>query len=609
MVMINRRSFVIGAAGTVGSVAAGLAGVAGGSRRGSAPPPTSAHHVFEVDDYGAAPTGTGDSGPAIRDAIAAAAAWSGSAPARSSSVIFSPGTYRVDRASSAAWYALELDGVARLGLYGSDTTLLVATPYAGAISVSRSATIRVDGFTIDYETVPFTQGTITAIDAGAGTFDLALQGGYPSLADTALFSGSGYGTVRVASTGLMKRGGQVTFLFSHGASALPSGSWRLTLTPEHVGRIGDLSVGDGFVTGFRGNWHGIAVYRCSDVTIASITMYASPGAAFIPSDSDGTVIRDCLVTRKPGSSRWISANADGVHNHGGRVGPRIFGNTFEFLHDDGINVYSTSRVVTSTGSGSVTLAGGAIQLAAGDTVQLVDVSTGTVRGETTVVTITGDSLSGGSIGATLAALPAGTVPGDQVFNRSFSAPGADIQYNVFRELRGLGVRLRTDDAYVHANEMFDLANWGIWVGNDPGYHEGPAGSANATIERNSVVRPCLDQTLRGWPSSAAGIMVEHLRDDYDGGASRSHTGHVIRDNYIEDPPRFAIFVGGADEVTVNGNVVASTAGNPRTADPTAIFGTRNSNGVTLSHLTVHEYASTPRDVVWVGPSVTGFVQL
>ncbi|QNA91631.1 glycosyl hydrolase family 28-related protein [Microbacterium sp. Se63.02b] len=601
---INRRAFLVGTAGVLaGAAAGGLAD--GGERR--RPPPSTTHHIFAVDDYGAAPGGAADSAPAIRLAIAAAAAWSASASTRTASVVFSSATYRIDRASTASWYALELDGIVRVALYGASTTLLVTTPYAGALSISRSSAVRVDGLTIDYATVPFAQGTITAVNSTAGTIDVQLLGGYPSLGDTALFPGSGYGTIRNATTGLMKRGGQITFLFTGIAATAGASTWRLAIAAEHRGRMGDLAIGDGFVTGFRGNWHGVAIYRCTDVTLASLTLYASPGAAFIPSDSDGTVIRDCVVTRKPGSNRWISANADGVHNHGGRVGPRIFGNVFEALHDDGINIYSSSRTATAVSAATVALGGGAMQLAPGDVVQLVDTATGTVRGETTVASVSGDSLSGAPVSATLVALPAGTVAGDQMFNRSFSAPGADVQYNTFRELRGLGVRLRTSGAYVHANEMFDLANWGIWVGNDPGYHEGPVGSVGSTIERNSVVRPCLDRTLLGWPSAAAGIMIENLRDDYEGGASKPHNGHVVKDNYIEEPPRFGVFVGGAQNITVSGNIIASTATNPRTGAPTAMFGTRNSQSVTLSALTVHEYSATPRDIVWTGPGVTGFV--
>ncbi|GGM38652.1 hypothetical protein [Microbacterium saperdae] len=604
MVEFDRRAFMIGAAGVLAGVAAGVAVPSLASA--GVPPASGTHHIFAVDDYGASPGGTSDSAPAIRAAIAAAASWTGGGASRTASVVFSSGVYRIDRASTASWYALEVDGVARVALYGSSTTLLVTTPYAGALSIARSTSMRVEGFTIDYATVPFTQGTITAIDTVAGTVDLQLLSGYPTLADAALFPASNYGTLRNATTGLMKRGGQITFSYTHTGTVLPSGRWRLTIAPDHRPQMGAMAIGDGFVTGFRGNWNGVAIYRCTDVTVASVTMYAAPGAAFIASDSDGTVIRDSVVTRKPGSNRWISANADGVHNHGGRVGPRIFGNTFESLHDDGINIYSTSRAATSVTGATIGLGGGAIPLAPGDVVQIVNTATGTVRGETTVVTVTGDSLAGGPVSATLAAMPSGTAAGDQLFNRSFSAPGADVQYNVFRELRGLGVRLRTSGAYVHANEMFDLAYWGIWVANDPQYNEGPVGSVDSVIERNSIVRPCLDRSVLGWPSAAAGIMIENLRDDYEGGASKPHHGHVVKDNYIEDPPRFGIFVGGAENITVSGNTIASTAGNPRTGAPTAMFGTRNSHAVALSALTVHEYAAIPRAVVWGGAGVTGF---
>ncbi|QYM64810.1 glycosyl hydrolase family 28-related protein [Microbacterium sp. Se5.02b] len=181
---INRRAFLVGTAGVLAGAAAGVAlpTVA----NAAVPPPSTTHHIFAVDDYGAAPGGAADSAPAIRLAIAAAAAWSASASTRTASVVFSSATYRIDRASTASWYALELDGIVRVALYGASTTLLVTTPYAGALSISRSSAVRVDGLTIDYATVPFAQGTITAVNSTAGTIDVQLLGGYPSLGDTAL---------------------------------------------------------------------------------------------------------------------------------------------------------------------------------------------------------------------------------------------------------------------------------------------------------------------------------------------------------------------------------------------------------------------------------------
>ncbi|MEI4855966.1 hypothetical protein, partial [Klebsiella pneumoniae] len=87
-----------------------------------------------------------DSAPAIRSAIAAAASWTAGGATRTASVVFSAGVYRVDRASAASWYAIEIDGVARLALYGSSTTLLVTTAYAGSLSIARSSAMRVEGF-------------------------------------------------------------------------------------------------------------------------------------------------------------------------------------------------------------------------------------------------------------------------------------------------------------------------------------------------------------------------------------------------------------------------------------------------------------------------------
>ncbi|QYM64796.1 right-handed parallel beta-helix repeat-containing protein [Microbacterium sp. Se5.02b] len=606
---ITRRTLLVGTAVGAGGAAlaapataavAGSAGAVGPVAAGGAP----FRKDFPVSSRGAVP-GQPDSGPAIRQTIADAAAWTAAAAKNTARVLFAPGTYRVGDDGTPSWYAIELTETARIALVGDRTEILLLDPHKGGIAITRSTRVSVSGITLDYETPPFTQGVIRAVDPDTATFQLELLPGFPSLADRALFGGAGYGTLHDAATGLFKRGVQSTFAVSYPAAPDADGRWTFTVDPAHRGRLADIAVGDGFATGYRGDRNGIALHQSVDTTLEDLVIHAAPGAAVISNNSEATVLRRSTVDVRAGSDRWISTNADGYHHHGGRRGPTVTGNRFARLHDDGMNVYSQLRALDalSAGGTALHLAGGSAEVAVGDTLQIVRSSDGTVRGTATVTAVQGDPRAATPLVVTVASVVPGAAVGDHVFNRSYSASGFTITDNTIEETRGLGVRMKASNGVISGNRLSDLTNWGIWIANDTAYGEGPIGSENLVVTGNVIRRICLDQTLVPWPSSSAAIMLQHFTASYTPGVSRVHRNIAISDNTIEDAPRFGVYLGAATNATAAKTAITVTAANPRSDQPSAHFGLENLKNGLVIRATIADHQSPPRAAVWRGPNL------
>lgn len=120
--------------------------------------------VFHVRDFGAVPDGTTDSGNAIRATIAAAmdAATAAGSPVE---IVLAAGTYRV-RPERPRGACFPIHQAANLTVHGAgkDTKIVIADPAAGDFSFGLCQTVRVADLVVDYDPVPFCQGTIRAVN-------------------------------------------------------------------------------------------------------------------------------------------------------------------------------------------------------------------------------------------------------------------------------------------------------------------------------------------------------------------------------------------------------------------------------------------------------------
>ncbi|WP_353112834.1 right-handed parallel beta-helix repeat-containing protein [Microbacterium sp.] len=501
-----------------------------------------------------------DGGAGLRAAIRQATAWTGEDEARRAQVLLQPGVHRIDPVPGAAddEAAVTVENASRLTVSGPEAELLFTDPHCGGIDVRGGRGVVLEGFTIDYATPSFTQGMIVDVDPETCSFRFRPHSGYPDFTDRRLFTGTGYGTLREGEGGALKPDARQTFMISYDAAPDRDGTFRVIVDPGNRAWFPHIQPGDGFVVGHRGDLHGIRLDACERTVLRSLTIHAAPCAAILAHESSETLVDRVTVARRPGSSRWISTNADALHCQGGRRGPQIIGCRFEGMHDDGVNLYVHALRVVEARNARTLVLDGSGAVSDGDRLQLVDPARGVVIAEPTVSRL----LSTAPLVVTLDREVPAILAGHEVYNRSNALPGFRIEKSTFHDFRGIGIRLKASEGIVADCRFERLSGCGLWIANDPGWSEGPLGSRDVDVIGN-VFRACPgDVSLHAWPHSAATVMIEVFSGDDGPAESRPHERIHLQDNDIVQEAASAVFVGGASAVTIEDLRVDEKTGTP-----------------------------------------------
>lgn len=281
---------------------------------------------IHVKDYGAVP---GDSQPdtkAIQAAINAAIA--GGEPAV---LEFDKGSYRLDTHGRRT--ALMIEQAADLILDGRGCEFLILEPDKQFLGIRDSHRVIVKNMSIDFETLPHTQGWVTAVDQDAGTFDVNLDPDYPDL-NQPHFRNADYkwGFIKDKDNPVAFKEGTEFRLYLTDWSR--TGENRYHLKVQHKIKLKDVAVGDPYVQISRIDGALLHARRSEDVTFMDLRIYASSNAVF----ATGYCTRPNFIRIKaaPREGRWLTSGADGCFNFGGREGPWVEDCYFEALGDDNL---------------------------------------------------------------------------------------------------------------------------------------------------------------------------------------------------------------------------------------------------------------------------------
>jgi hypothetical protein len=468
--------------------------------------------IFRPESYGAHsydPNTSGkpqDSMRGLQSAIAAAQAFIANS-GMSAEVLLSAGDYRVScHPGKMGIFCLNLDGSQNLVFGGSglSTRIVVQNPMAGGISaLGAPQNVTLVGFAMDYEIPPFTQGTITEVDANGIT--VALDPGMPLLnraeyLPTNAVSAFGMVFSADASHPRLKRDTPNFFLtipdlqHSHPAK----NQWRLADTSAGSDQLATYAaVGDRYVQLARnGIGYGLYFYGGANITIDGVTIYASPDIATLWGGNSGTVTINDLQIRPspdpvPGTSsvyRAISSNGDGVHLSQNWATPTIKNSFFQGLADDGINIFSVGSVITPIGSSTSMFSLPAYYLGlvnVGDQLQFVIPATGGLRGQAQVSDVVSDS---SGVTVTMSSPVPGLAATDVVFDLSADGANAVIKNNIFAESRERGIVCKSPGARISGNSFTDINVQAIALSSIlvDGDYEGP-NPTDVTISDNSFV--------------------------------------------------------------------------------------------------------------------------
>jgi hypothetical protein len=589
------------------TVAAVFLGSAGGLLTG-APVLAAEGRVFQVRDFGAVPDGKADSGHAIRAAIVAAmdAARTARSPVE---VVLEAGTYPV-RPGRPRGVCFPIHQAANLTVRGAgkDTKIVITDPAAGGFSFALCQKVRVADLVVDYDPVPFCQGTIRAVDVEAGSFDLEVEPGYPT-PDAENFAQAvepygKWGMIMDPATRRIRSGTPDHYMtprWEHREGRV----WRFFTTEEHYRRgLTHMRIGDAYVHLARCHGSAVLAQGCDSIRIENVMVHAAPGLAVgLVGNRDEIVVRGLEVRFAPGTNRLLTTDADGVHCQQNRRGPVIEDCFFEGMADDAINVYAPPNVLREIRSPTQWLVSPGCLVVPNDRLQVLNPQTGRLRGEVRAVDV---KVEQRAFLLTLDKPLAGAVAGadhrsaDTLYNLDACGSGFQIRGNHMRGHRRYGCLLRAGGGLVENNTFEDTTGAGVVLTNEPDWPEGPVPWGIA-IRGNRFLR---GGTCLGYADSphGAALSVRPARLGHGLAEAEAIRDVIIEHNEFQDRAGTALFIGGAHSVAVSNNRIhAAPSAELRRKGPTIQI--ERSSRVSLSDNAVSDPRLGTTAAVQINPTV------
>lgn len=548
---------------------------------------------FNVKDHGATGDGSGDDAGAIAKTIAAAIAAGPGA-----TVFFPRGRYLLRSTQRAqiktpypsvpgisdTWQQREahvlVQGARGLTLLGDPGAVLVMTSYpAAGVLLERCVDVTLRQLAIDYDPLPFTQGTIVALDPSAGTLDLRIDANFPLPTEERFrVATQTFGSVRdprapdvvKVSAGMR---GDVSLVSMGGITRLGPELFRL---PVRANQQRGIAAGDRFALPARTNGNGWAVgqFFSERCTLDQVTVYSSPTVAFMAQHNEALTFRECVIEPLPGSGRLLSTNADGIHCKYDRRGPLIERCRFSGMHDDGFTFHSIGQRVLRVESANVLIVERNEFFRAGDEIAVVGQVTGATRGAATIrdaglvrwtdrpaVRLVLDRPVGGVVGfealgeTVLPVNPESTTPlerrPDLVADLATLGSGFVVRDSVFARFRG-GNRVYATDGKIEGNRFEQLSLRPIQLGLElywpEVHHATRVGIRNNTFVGNA---------------GGANVRIQDLLGNHRPAGTIGNRDITIAQNRFEGyGSDGAIFVGNADGISITGNTFAGAADHP-----------------------------------------------
>ncbi len=210
---------------------------------------------------------------------------------------------------------------------------------ATGLSIYKCNNLTIKNLVLDWDPVPFTQGTVTALDVKDNSFTFKPDAGYGANCDN-IFKGSGLrGMLFDPKTRKMKprQGGFCVY----SKKKLDNGSYQIKVR----GFYGAKAKACGFAKGdliaiWMRKGRAVKVEVTEKITLENITLYSAPFIGFVENvGAGGNVYRKCRIIKRPGTNRLIGGNADGFNASNTLKGPTLDGCEIDTIGDDFVNFH------------------------------------------------------------------------------------------------------------------------------------------------------------------------------------------------------------------------------------------------------------------------------
>jgi len=430
---------------------------------------------------------------------------------------------------------------------------------------------------LDWDPLPFMQGTVVAMQPDADTFDVKIDPGYEHpVSQLKEESWRGRGVVFDPETRELKegqRGCEVTFSW---AKRNADGSYRLKFHGFHgipFSQSG-IQVGDPYVM-LKRMQRAVRMEGTRNCTLDGVTLYAAPFIGFVHSAGSAPTFRNCGILRRPDTNRLMAGNADGINCDNLEKGPLIEGCRMETIGDDFVNIHGhLGRVIWQEEDGAIITTRLNRRSSVSEPVEVEFLERTTMRSlgkrkatwealdwkvdaSRSLADIKHRWHSGDAAGLQSGkTVPASRLKLDEplkidgdivVICESFSGSGAVIRGNHFKGSLARGLRLHSPHVVIENNTISTTLGQGISLTSQAAFWgEGPY-VYDAVVRNNTLERIGL-----GGSEPVAALQVQ-ATDKYQD--IRLPRNIRIENNSFAQIPGAAIILRGVDDVVVQDNTI------------------------------------------------------
>jgi len=477
-------------------------------------------------------------------------------------LVIPPGIYPLD--APAGGSALMIRGAKRLTIEAADASFIMVNPAAGLLQIRDSEELTLQGFSVDYDPLPFTIGRILEVRPAEAAILIEPLPGYPPPDHPMFAQPEQWGYFLDPSVPGKLADGTPNVLFREEMKAVGDGGFLVRFVNGAANQLRHVSAGM-LTAQLARSAQLIHAADSRHLVFRDITAYASPASHFLGANLEGIRIENCRAVIRAG--RHKSGNADGVHMQNVRGPIIIRGCEFEGISDDAVNIYQKPHFLLPGGApDSWRLSTRADRFArrptygalrAGDVLHAYDAVTGRDCGRAELLQIdekTGGAKIGG--GWKLPEDPAARA-GVMVFSDAF---GADtlVENNTFARLRRYGLYLKCHRSRVSGNTFESLSSSAIFASNDVRHEEG--GFCGDLLIEGNTIRNCGFERLYLDDPKLGAITINAENQHFTPITATSlHCGIVIRGNTIINTAR-GFVISNTDGLEIHGNLQSPAAG-------------------------------------------------
>jgi hypothetical protein len=498
---------------------------------------------FDVTHFGAIPNDNKSDSKAIEKALLALEKSKGNAK-----LFFPKGVYNIGSENNNP-YSFSLNGVSDFVLEGDSATILMENPTQAFLELSNCKLGIIKGFSVDYKTLPFTQGTITEVNPIKNTFVFEADhiGSLPT-DQNFVNSKIKWGTLYDKNRKTLKNNAPNLIPVKSIEKSNIASSFQITTTPSVIQYI---EKGDPFAIIAR--YNGRSTYKvksCYQITFMNNTNFAGPAGGFGLRESSNINILNCNVLRKEG--RLISQNADCVHVTPGYIGPWIENCIFEGQMDDAINIKTElSYILAVLGKNEFLVSA---DLQQGDSLSLFNPREGILIGICKVIK---SSRSGErtiiQTDKEFSSLNVGTGKDkDMFFNQTKANQGFVIKNNTFRNSRRYGILIQAKNGIIEGNRMENLSTGAITLQNSASWPEGFVPS-DVLIKDNTIINCGFDKSYWAEGENVAPVLIRTTTCTKGNALWKGVQRIEIINNNIKSNSKRAIYLNGAKDIKIENN--------------------------------------------------------